>query len=125
MSTTLATMQNVPDSVLGRMFDTDSQFGSLLRDDQEAVFIDADPEAFRVVLNYLPPSTVPSTPVGSATLVAGECRVAHWRLSTYRPRGGAARGEAAAREAHREALRTHRGELQARAPGRGPELSPE
>ena len=38
-----------------------------------------------VVLNFLPPSTVPSNAVGSATLIAGECDAQHWGLSSWRP----------------------------------------
>ena len=38
-----------------------------------------------VVLNFLPPSTVPSNAVGSATLIAGQCDAQHWGLSSWRP----------------------------------------
>lgn len=53
MSTTLSTLRSQPASLLGRMFDEESRFGEPLRDESGAVFLDADPEAFRVILNYL------------------------------------------------------------------------
>ena len=57
MSTTLATLTAFPDSVLGHKFqffiDSESRYGKPLTDDDDAVFIDSDPQAFRVILNYL------------------------------------------------------------------------
>ena len=53
MATALSTLRARPESLLGRMFDPDGRYGELLRDDTDAVFLDADPEAFRVILNYL------------------------------------------------------------------------
>ena len=57
MSTTLATLTAFPDSVLGRKFeffvDPESRYGRPLTDEDDAVFIDSDPQAFRVILNYL------------------------------------------------------------------------
>ena len=53
MSSTLSTLRSQPASLLGRMFDEESRFGEPLRDESGAVFLDADPEAFRVILNYL------------------------------------------------------------------------
>ena len=53
MATALSTLQAKPDSLLGRMFDPESRYGELQRDETDAVFLDADPEAFRVILNYL------------------------------------------------------------------------
>ena len=73
-----------------------------------------------VVLNFLPPSTIPNGSVGSATLIAGRCEYAHWGLSSWRPDPAAGQGattDSAALEAHAEALSRHRGELQANAGG--------
>lgn len=51
--TLLSTLRNAPGSVLDRMFDEDGDYGEALRDQDGNVFIDADPEAFPFVLNFL------------------------------------------------------------------------
>ena len=68
-----------------------------------------------VVLVYASPSTAPHNGRGSATLIAGRCDAAHWALSSRRPaaRGAGSVADAAALEAHAQALALHRGELQA------------
>ena len=52
-TTRLSTLQAVPDSVIGKMFEENSPFGEPSRDEDGDVFIDCDPEVFRVVLNFL------------------------------------------------------------------------
>ena len=69
-----------------------------------------------IVLNFLPPSTIPNNSVGSATLIAGRCDYEHWNLSSWRPDphlGEDATTDSAALQAHTEALSLHRGKLQA------------
>ena len=54
MFTTLAsTLRSAPGSVLDRMFDEESRYGDPVLDDDGNHFIDADPEAFPVILNFL------------------------------------------------------------------------
>ena len=52
-TTTKDTLAAVPDSLLGRMFDDDSNFGSIPSDENGAVFFDRDPEIFRWILDFL------------------------------------------------------------------------
>lgn len=52
-TTRLSTLQAVPDSVIGKMFEENSPFGEPSRDEDGDVFIDCDPEVFRVILNFL------------------------------------------------------------------------
>ena len=54
MWTTRATLTQVSESLLGRMFDENTHFGTPCHTDEDGYFfLDADPEAFRVVLNFL------------------------------------------------------------------------
>ena len=53
METTRATLTQVSESLLGRMFDENSPFGTPRQDADGYFFLDADSEAFRVVLNFL------------------------------------------------------------------------
>ena len=51
--TRLETLQLVPDSPLGKMFEDNSAYGKLPRDENGVVFFDRDPKAFSSVLDYL------------------------------------------------------------------------
>lgn len=52
-TTRLETLQLVPDSLLGKMFEDNSAYGKLPRDKNGVVFFDRDPKAFSSVLDYL------------------------------------------------------------------------
>lgn len=52
-TTSLATLRSVPDSLLGRMFEEDSRFGTPLKDESGAVFLDRDPDVFKWLLDCL------------------------------------------------------------------------
>ena len=51
--TRLETLQLVPDSPLGKMFEDNSAYGKLPRDENGVVFFDRDPKAFSSVLDFL------------------------------------------------------------------------
>ena len=53
MSTTRATLLAFPQSVIGRKFDEELKYGKPLTDKQGIIFLDCDPEAFKVILTYL------------------------------------------------------------------------
>ena len=52
-TTLLSTLRAVPGSVLDRMFDEEAKYGKPIRDEDGSVFLDTDPEAFPVILNFL------------------------------------------------------------------------
>ena len=52
-TTLLSTLRAVPGSVLDHMFDEEAKYGEPIRDEDGNVFLDTDPEAFPVVLNFL------------------------------------------------------------------------
>ena len=53
MLTTRATLLAFPQSLLGRKFDEELKYGKPLTDEQGNIFLDTDPDAFKIILHYL------------------------------------------------------------------------
>ena len=53
MLTTRATLLAFPQSLLGRKFDEELKYGKPLTDEQGNIILDADPDAFKIILHYL------------------------------------------------------------------------
>ena len=65
-----STLQAVPSSLLGKMFEDESPYGALPVDEDGNIFLDRDPEAFRWVLNFLRNRGVAAKPPETDSMLA-------------------------------------------------------
>ena len=65
-----STLQAVPSSLLGKMFEDESPYGVLPVDEDGNIFLDRDPEAFRWVLNFLRNRGVAAKPPETDSMLA-------------------------------------------------------